>query len=127
MVGLGSVLALAVIYVTMAVSIAERMGELATLRAAGVPVRRVARTIATENLVAIALGIPVGLALGVWAAWAMLQSFSNDLFTLPLDLPWWLLPVCALGVLAAASLSQIPAVRAVRRVDVATVVRERAS
>lgn len=127
MIALGSVLALAVIYVTMAVSIAERMGELATLRAAGVPVRRVARTIATENLVATALGIPVGLVLGVWGAWAMLQSFSNDLFTLPLVLPWWLLPLCAVGVLAAASLSQLPAIRAVRRVDVATVVRERAA
>lgn len=127
MIVLGSVLALAVIYVTMAVSIAERMGELATLRAAGVPVGKVARTIALENLTATALGLPVGLALGVWAAWAMLRSYSTDLFTLPLDMPGWLLAACAVGVLAAAALSQWPAVRAVRRVDVATVVRERAA
>lgn len=127
MIALGSILALAVIYVTMAVSIAERMGELATLRAAGVSVAKVARTIAWENLVATALGIPAGLALGVWAAWAMLQTYSNDLFTLPLDMPWWLLALGALGVLLAAGLSQWPAVRAVRRVDVATVVRERAA
>jgi len=127
MIALGSVLALAMIYVTMAVSVAERTGELATLRAAGVSVGKVARTIATENLLATALGIPVGLWLGVLAARAFLASFSNDLFNLQLAMPWWMLPACALGVLAAAALSQWPAVRAVRRVDVATVVRERAA
>ncbi len=127
MIALGSVLALAMIYVTMAVSVAERTGELATLRAAGVSVGKVARTIATENLVATALGIPVGLWLGVLAARTFLASFSNDLFTLELAMPWWMLPASALGVLAAAALSQWPAVRAVRRVDVATVVRERAA
>ncbi len=127
MIALGSVLALAMIYVTMAVSVAERTGELATLRAAGVSVGKVARTIATENLVAVTVGIPVGLWLGVLAARAFLASFSNDLFNLELSMPWWMLPACAVGVLAAAALSQWPAVRAVRRVDVATVVRERAA
>lgn len=127
MIALGSVLALAMIYVTMAVSVAERTGELATLRAAGVGVGKVARTIATENLLATALGLPFGLGLGVLAARALLASFSNDLFNLQLSMPWWMLPACAVGVLAAAALSQWPAVRAVRNVDVAKVVRERAS
>ncbi len=127
MIALGSVLALAMIYVTMAVSVAERTGELATLRAAGVGVGKVARTIATENLVATALGLPFGLALGVVAARGLLASFSNDLFNLELSMPWWMLPACAVGVLAAAALSQWPAVRAVRNVDVAKVVRERAA
>lgn len=127
MIALGSVLALAMIYVTMAVSVAERTGELATLRAAGVGVGKVARVIATENLVATAIGLPVGLWLGVLAARAFLASFSNDLFNLELSMPWWMLPAGAVGVLAAAALSQLPAVRAVRRVDVATVVRERAA
>jgi len=126
MIGLGSVLSLAVIYVTMAVGIAERTGELATLRAAGVSVSKVARTIATENLVATALGLPFGLALGTWAAWGMMRTYSSDLFSMQLTMPWWLLPACTLGVMLAAALSQWPAVRAVRRVDVATVVRERA-
>ena len=74
MIALGSVLALAMIYVTMAVSVAERTGELATLSAAGVSVGKVARTIATENLLATTLGIPFGLGLGVLAARAFLGS-----------------------------------------------------
>ncbi len=125
-IGLGIILALAIIYVTMAVSIVERTNELATLRAAGVPVRRVGWTIATENLTATALGIPFGLALGVVAAATLNSSFSSDLFRIDLILGWWPLPAAALGVLVAAALSQWPAVRAVRRVDVARVVRERA-
>ncbi len=83
MIALGAVLALAVIYVTMAVNVVERTNELATLRAAGVPLRRVAGTIATESLVATALGLPFGLGLGVLAAKAFLASFSSDMFQFP--------------------------------------------
>ncbi len=126
MVLLGAVLALAIIYVTMAVSVVERTNELATLRAAGVRLRRVGGTLATENLAATLLGLPFGLALGVLAADQFLGLFSSDLFQLPLVMPWWLLLVAAAGVLLAAGLSQWPAVRAVRRLDVARVVRERA-
>ncbi|MBN2177757.1 MAG: ABC transporter permease [Demequinaceae bacterium] len=123
---LGVILAFALVYVTMAVSVVERTNELATLRAAGVPTRRVAWTIATENLAATALGLPFGLVLGVITAAALNSSFSSDLFRLDLVLGWWPLPAAALGVLVAAALSQWPAARAVRRIDVARIVRERA-
>jgi putative ABC transport system permease protein len=103
----------------------ERTNELATLRAAGVPLRKVSRTIATESLIATALGLPFGLVLGVWAAKAFLASFSSDIFQFPLVMPWYVLVGAAVGVLAAAGLSQWPASRAIRRVDVAKVVRER--
>jgi putative ABC transport system permease protein len=126
MVGLGAVLALTIIYVTMAVNVVERTNELATLRVAGVPLRRVGATLAAENLVATALGLPIGLTAGYLAAKAFLASFSNDLFTIELSIGWWALLTSALGVLAAAGLSQWPAVRTVRRLDIARVVRERA-
>lgn len=127
MVALGGILALAIIYVTMAVNVVERTNELATLRAAGVPLRRVGGTLATENLVATLIGIPVGLALGYVAADRFLALFTGDLMTVRLSLGWEVLLAAALGVLAAAALSQWPAVRAVRRLDVARVVRERAA
>jgi putative ABC transport system permease protein len=125
MVLLGAVLALAIIYVTMAVSVVERTNELATLTAAGVPLRRVGGTLATENLLATLLGIPIGLVLGVIAAEWFLGLFSSDLFQLPLSLGWWALLAAAVGVLLAALLSQWPAVRAVGRLDIARIVRER--
>lgn len=125
MIVLGGILAFAVIYVTMAVNVVERTNELATLRTAGVPLRRVAGTLATENLLATILGVPLGLVLGVLAADRFLDSFSSDLFQFELRLGWWALPAAAVGVLGAALLSQWPAVRAVRRMDLARVVRER--
>lgn len=127
MIALGAVLALTVMYVTMAVNIVERTGELATLRASGVELRKVAGVIATENLVATALGLPFGVGLGIVAARQLLAMYSDDLFQFVLVWPWWLPWLVALGVLASSALSVLPAMRAVRRIDVATVVRERAA
>lgn len=123
---LGGVLALTVIYVTMTVNIAERTGELATLRAAGVPLRRIAGLLAAENLAATALALPVGLAAGFAAARESLASFSSDMFSVQLEVGWPVAAGAAAAVLGASLLSQIPAVRAVRRLDIARVVRERA-
>ena len=123
---LGGILAFAVIYVTMTVNVAERTGELATLRAAGVPLRRVAGALAVENLTATLLAVPAGLAAGAAVAWAFMKSFSTDLFTIRLDLGWPALLLAAVSVVAAAGVSQLPALRAVRRLDIARVVRERA-
>ncbi|MCZ7432205.1 FtsX-like permease family protein [Streptomyces sp. WMMC1477] len=123
---LGGTLAFTVIYVTMTVNLAERTTELATLRAAGASPRRVAGTLAAENLTAVALALPAGLALGTTAAWAFLRSFDSDLFTLRLSLGWPALTLSVAAVLSAAALSQLPAARALRRLDVARVVRERA-
>jgi len=124
-VALGGVLALAVIQVTMSVNLVERTTELATLRAAGVTVRKAAGVLATENLVAIVAGLPIGLVAGVLAAQGTLGLFGTDMFHLRLSLGWWVLALSALGVVVAAGLSQVPAARAIRRMDVARVVRER--
>lgn len=126
MLALGATLAFVVIYVTMTVNMAERGTELATLRAAGVSTPRLTGTLALENLAATALAIPPGLVAGAFAAWYFLQSFNSDLFSMSLSLGWSTLLLAALAVLAAAGLSQLPAMRMVRNVDIARVVRERA-
>lgn len=126
MVGLGAILAFTVIHVTMTVNLAERTIELATLRAAGVRVRRVAALVANENIAAVALAIPLGLVAGALASWQFLESFNSDLFTFEPALSWPTLVAAAGGVLLAAMLSQLPAVLAIRRLDIARVVRERA-
>jgi putative ABC transport system permease protein len=127
MIALGTVLALAVMYVTMAVNVVERTSELATMRAAGVPLRKVAGAVATENMIATIAAVPLGLALGAWTAAVFLASFSDDLFTLELSWPWWTLPAAAFGMVLAALISQWPATRQIKRIDIATVIRERAA
>ncbi|MFE4461369.1 nitroreductase family deazaflavin-dependent oxidoreductase [Nocardia tengchongensis] len=122
----GTLLAFTVIYVTMTVNLAERTTELATLRAAGVPVRRLTASLAAENLTATLLAVPLGLAAGYLAAWALLRSFTSDMFTFGLTLGIAAPALAAAAVLSAAALSQLPAARLVGRIDIAHVVRERA-
>lgn len=126
MLALGAVLALTVIYVTMTVNVAERTSELATLSAAGVPLRRIAGILAVENLTATVIATPFGLLAGAGAAWASIQSFNSDMFSMELTMGWPSLLLAAVAVLGASLLSQIPAVRMVRSLDIARVVRERA-
>lgn len=57
----------------------------------------------------------------------MLATFHSELFHLDLHLGWWTLPAATLGVLLAAAASQWPTVHAIRRLDIARVVRERAT
>ncbi|MFI6367985.1 ABC transporter permease [Nocardia sp. NPDC050630] len=110
----------------MTVNLAERTTELATLRAAGVPVRRLTAALATENLTATLLAVPVGLAAGVLAASAFLRSFNSDMFSPHLSLGVGPPLLAIAAVLAAAALSQLPAARLVERIDLARIVRERA-
>ncbi|TAM63144.1 MAG: ABC transporter permease [Mycobacterium sp.] len=122
---LGALLAFTVIYVTMSVNLAERTGELATLRAAGAPVRRLTAALAMENVAATLLAVPIGLAAGVAAGWLFLRSFNNDLFSLHLSIGPAALILATGAVTAAAAFSQLPAARLIERIDVARVVRER--
>jgi putative ABC transport system permease protein len=122
---LGALLAFTVIYVTMSVNLAERTSELATLRAAGAPVRRLTAALAIENIAATLLAVPIGLAAGVAAGWVFLRSFNNDLFSLHLSIGPMALILATVAVTAAAAFSQLPAARLIKRIDVARVVRER--
>jgi putative ABC transport system permease protein len=123
---LGALLSFTVIYVTMTVNLAERTSELATLRAAGAPLRRLTAAVAMENLGAILLAVPIGLSAGVGAGWLFLRSYNNDLFNLHLSVGPTVLILATVAVMAAAAVSQLPAARLIKRIDVAKVARERA-
>ena len=123
---LGALLAFTVIYVTMTVNLAERTGELATLRAAGAPIRRLTAALAIENIAATLLAAPIGLAAGVGAGWLFLRSYNNDLFNLHLSIGPTALILATVAVMVAAAVSQLPAARLIKRIDVARVVRDRA-
>jgi putative ABC transport system permease protein len=122
---LGGVMAFAVIFTTMSVNILERRRDLATLRAAGVRQARLSRLVAAENMLVAALGVVPGLVLGLAAGWALLASFSSDQFRLALDVHPLTLVLVTAAILLVALLSQLPGLRAVRRMDLGAVVRSR--
>ena len=126
MLALGAALSFTVIYVTMTVNLTERTTELATLRAAGTPTHRLTAALALENLTATILATPLGLAAGTAISATFLRSFNSDMFTLHLSLGVLTPTLAVVAAVAAAALSQLPALRFLDRIDIARVVRERA-
>ena len=120
----GAVLALALMYSVTGVTVAERAGELANLRANGVRMGQVARIVGGENLAVVLLSLAPGLLLARLVAAAAMASFSSDMFQVPLVVQprTWLL--ACLSVLAAAFVAAVPAFRSVARIDLAGATRE---
>ena len=124
---LGVLLAAGILFTTLSVSLAERGVEVTTLRASGADFGRLARLLTGETLLVTALGLAPGLLLGWLAARGALASFSSEQFTLELVTTPWLFAVAATGLLGAALIAQLPGLRALRRMQIARVVRERAA
>lgn len=105
--------------------IAERSVEVATVRAEGVRLRGLSRLITVENLLVTLLGIPPGIALGLLLCKPLLRAYINDLWRFDLVLELATPFLVAAAICLTAVLSQWPGLRAIRRLDIATVVRLR--
>jgi putative ABC transport system permease protein len=125
MLALGGLMAFAIMFTTMSVNIVERSREMATLRASGVRLGQISRLVSSENLVMTLLGVVPGLVAGVLGGQALMRSYSSDLFQLDLVVRPATLAIAAGAIVVVALVSQWPSLRAVRRLDIAAVVRER--
>ncbi len=122
---LGAALALVLVFNTMTVNLAERTVEVATMKAEGVPARRLARLITVENMVVMVGATLPGLVVAYYVAAGFMASFDSDLFTFTLHIRPLTFVWTALAIIAAGVASQGPGFRTLRRLDVARVVRER--
>lgn len=121
----GAVMAFALIFNTTSANLAERSVEIATLRANGLPRGNIARLLTTENLLLTAIGIVPGLIAGYALSAVFLDQFSTDLFQFDLEMRGRTLVLSALAIVAVTLLSLWPGLRAVGRLDIARVARER--
>ncbi|SCF91967.1 ABC transporter permease [Streptomyces sp. Ncost-T10-10d] len=113
MLGIGVVISALGIVNTLAMSVAERTREIGALRALGMDRSGVRRVIRLEALTVAGFGTLLGLAGGLFGAWAVGSLANGAMDEYSLALPWGtLLLVCllslAIGTLAAA----VPARRA---------------
>jgi putative ABC transport system permease protein len=128
---LGVMLAFAVImaagllFNAMSANLSERTVEFGTLNAAGISRRTLARLVATENLLLTLVGIPFGLMAGYFLARWFMASYETEGYQWDLRLHLSTILMVVAGVLVAAALSQLPTRRALRRIDIARIVRER--
>lgn len=127
MVLFGGAMAFALLYNVIQANLAERAVEVATLRAAGTPFAVLARMITLENVLIVAIGILPGLFVGYELARLFMQQFSYDWFTFEVQARDSTFVLAAAAIVVVALLSQLPGLRAVKRLDVANVVRERSA
>jgi putative ABC transport system permease protein len=123
----GGAMAFALLYNVIQSNLAERAVEVATLRAAGMPFGELARMITVENVLVAALGIIPGCLIAYEAARLFMGQFSTDWFSFGVEVRPSTFIISALAIIAVAVLSELPGLRAVKRLDVAEVVRERSA
>ena len=127
MLAFGGAMAFALIFNAMSVNIAERSREVAMLLAVGTERRAISRLITTENLIVAILGIPIGLAAGYYLSKAAMQTFSSDLFAFDLYVRPMTFVWASLAIIVVALISQVPGLRAVKRISIPTIIKERAA
>ncbi|MGA5821952.1 ABC transporter permease [Kitasatospora sp. NPDC094028] len=110
---LGAVISGLGIVNTMAMSVAERTREIGVLRAIGTDRAGIRRMIRLEALAVAAFGTLLGLAGGLFSAWALGALANGAVKQYTLALPWGtLLLVCALSLAIGAVAATAPARRA---------------
>ncbi len=123
----GGIMAFALIFNTMSVNLAERSGEIATMRANGLSRRQAAALVVSENVLLTLVGIPPGLLLGWWAADALMRSYSSDMFIFTTYIAPQTYVLAALAMLGVTLVSLWPGVRALGRIDIGSIVRQRST
>ncbi|MGH8866377.1 MAG: ABC transporter permease [Actinomycetes bacterium] len=121
----GGLLAFGILLATMTTNLVERRRELAVLRVAGVRSTTLARLVTGEGVLVALLGVVPGLLLGVVSVDLLLGSYTSDILRLDAVVQPLTLVLATGAVLAVAMLAQWPGLRAVRRTDIAEVLRER--
>jgi putative ABC transport system permease protein len=124
---LGGIMAFALIFNTLSANVMERAVELTALRALGMPSATIGRIVTAENVLLTLIALVPGLVVAYALAAVFMASFSSDLFQFELAVRPTTFVGTAVAIVVVALLSQVPSLRTVRRLDLARVVRERAT
>lgn len=125
MLAFGGVLAVALIYNVVSVNLAERTGELATMRANGISHRRIGRCVLAENMILTATGVVPGALIAHTAATWLMSTYSTDMLSFDLETRPATMALTIAAMFLVTAVSLWPGMRAVRHLDIATEVRER--
>jgi len=107
------------------IQLSERARELASLRILGFSRGEVSYILVGETMLLAAAAQPVGWAIGIWISSAMVNSFTSDLYSIPLVLSPATFAQASLIVLAAALGSVLLVRRRIDRLDLVAVMKTR--
>ncbi len=103
---LGGICGFALIYNASIISLSERKRELSSLRVLGMTPREVLRIITSEQWTLYAFGILLGIPMAYGLNLSMAQSMSNDMYSLPAELPLMALLGAAAGTAFSVLVAQ---------------------
>ena len=112
-------MAFALLFNAMTVNVLERERELATMRAFGTGMGRIAGMLTAENVLLWTLTLVPGLVLGWLVARQMGAAFQSDLFAFHMVISPLSYLLTALGILATMMIATAPPLRRVARLDLA--------
>jgi putative ABC transport system permease protein len=124
-ISLSVIIAFGVVYNSARIQLSERARELASLRVLGFTRSEVSRVLLTELVILILLAQPLGWALGYVFAWAVIQGFSSDLFTVPFVVATRTYALASLVVFCASAVSTLIVRRRIDRLDLVAVLKTR--
>ncbi len=120
----GVALAATIVFATIFISILERRREIATMRTLGESKGGITKMITIENLILGFVGIIVGIPLGYMISLYCFSLLQTDMLSYSLVIfPRTYLMVIAVIILAMM-ISQIPAIRHVNRMNLASAINE---
>jgi putative ABC transport system permease protein len=124
-IALAVIIAWGVVYNSARILLSERARDLASLRVLGFSRGEVGRVLLTEVVLLVLLAQPLGWILGQSFAWAVIQGFSSDLFSVPFVIESRTYARASLVVLAAAAVSILVVRRRIDTLDLVAVLKTR--
>ncbi|MFO8009809.1 MAG: FtsX-like permease family protein [Dehalococcoidia bacterium] len=123
----GACLAMAIVFTTVTVNILERRREIATMRTLGKSRTRINLMITIENMMLGLCGLVPGIFAGYALALYFFSLFQGDMFTFDLIVLPRTYVLTTVIIVIVILVSQIPSLRSLNRLDLATVTKEQAS
>lgn len=122
---IASLIVIGVVYNSARILLSERARELASLRILGFSRAEVSFILMGELMFLTIVAIPIGFGLGYLFAGAMVNSFSSDLFTIPLYISRATYGFSGLVAFTASVASALLVRRRINRLDLVAVLKTR--
>lgn len=114
-----------IIYNTAAISMSERSREYATLRVLGLDIKEVKEIMSFEYWILCLFGIIGGIPFSYFLNKSMIDMIDVDAFAWPEVIPFSAFIWAAVGCILAVAFSNMSTVKAIRKLDMVEVLKER--
>ena len=119
------VIAFAIIYNTTAISLTERTRELASLRVLGFTLAEIRRIVFGQNVLLAAVGVVLGIPVGVLLCRALVVAYATDVYRLPFHITRSTFVTTALVIAVFVFVANLASRRRIGQLDMVDVLKRR--